>query len=347
MIINGKNIVGLYKYDPNSTFTQGDIVYKDSTLYIALTEVSGIDPSDNIESIGKYQIYLGDKCVSIDDYLNYEKTEDSKLNKYIPANLLPVILNHYLSGVSEKGVIEPLNDSDDMLESYITADDIMTSDTINNAIYTVDRNLEGLPTDLYSSSSGKVNSDKLILKQYTYYEKEFINSIQEKRKVRVQELIDHSQYMVWYRYKKIGSENPASEWRSITMNTSNIYDNVVKLADEYKSRIDILQKSLNNLKKNFMFRPIDLKESNSNYVTIPNDYNESKMTVVVLCKSGNGIYKCINFTFSMLSSIKKYESDGCYLLVSDGKFEIFEDKNLKVPHRKAFINEVYAHEFYK
>lgn len=347
MIINGKKVTGLYKYNSEAIYTQGDLVYKDSTLYVAETEVTGIDPSDEEMSVGKYHIYLGDKCVSLDDYLNYEKTEDSKLNKYIPASLLPVILNHYLTGVTEKGVIESINDSYKS-DTKTTADEILDNDNINHAIYSVDRDLEGLPVDLYSSESGRINGEKLILKQYTYLEKSFEDLVQVSRRVRVQELIDHSQYMVWYRYKKIDEVNSSpSQWKSITLNSTNIHDNILRLANEYKSRINVLQETLINLKKNFRFRSIEIPKLKSNSFSIPKEYSKSKMTIAVQLKSGNGIYKIINFTINLSSSINKYESDGVYLSFDSEYIKIFEDRNMSILHRKAVINDIYVHEYYE
>lgn len=354
MVINGKKVTGLYKYDSEAIFTQGDLVYKDSTLYVALTEVTGIDPSDEEMSVGKYKIYLGDKCVSLKEYLDYEKTEDTKLNKYIPASLLPVILNHYLTGVTEKGVIEALND-DFRSDTRTSADEVLVNPTINHAIYMVDRDLAGLPVDLYSSKSQRINREKLILKQYTYMEKIFVNSVAESRRVRVQELIDHSQYMVWYRYLKLDEVGAsASPWKSITINTTNVRDNLLRLSQEYKSRIDILQNTLIEMRKNFRFKKLELPKRLSEVFEVPKENWEDKVTISARFKSGNGIYKIINFTVDLASSLTKYESEGCYLLVSDEvvdeeskKFlKLYEDDDFTQLHRKATICDAYVHEFY-
>lgn len=348
MVINGRKVTGIYKYSSNAIFTQGDLVYKDSTLYVALTEVSGIDPSDSLASVGKYSIYLGDKCVGLDEYLNYERTNSTKFDKYIPAQLLPVILNHYLTGIDEKGVIESLND-DYTSDTRTTADEILENDNINNAVYSVDRDLEGLPVDLYSSDLNRLNKERLILKQYTYNEKVFVESTQEIRRVRVQELIDHSQYMVWYRYKKIDEPNSiASPWKSITLNTTNIHDNLLRLASEYKYRIKALQLTMKNLKSNFRFKTLKLK-SKSNKYTVPAEYMESKMTINARYKAGNGIFEIVNFTIDLSSGITKYVSDNIYLMIDKdkGTISLYEDKNMSKLHRKAVINDIYIHEYYE
>lgn len=347
MVINGKEITGLFSYDIDATYTQNDLVYKDKTLYVALTKVSGIDPSDSETSKGKYTIYLGDRFVGLDDFLNYEKTESTLNDKYIPASLLPTILNHYLTGVDGKGVIESIND-DFTPDSRVTADEILIDENINHAIYAVDRNLGGLPVDLYSSNSERINSEKLILKQYTYKEKEFVNSVQVSKRVRVQELIDHSQYMVWYRYQKIDDiDSIPSQWKSITLNTTNIHDNLLRLANEYKSRIIALQDTLTNLRKNFRFKSLDVSNSRDNYFQIPNEYlGKYRMTVGVRILVGNGIYNIINFTINLNSTITKYESDGIYLNIEDNIIFLYEDKNMTIRHRKAIIDNVYVHEYY-
>lgn len=347
MILNGKKVTGLYKYDSDAIFTQGDLVYKDSTLYVALTEVTGIDPSDEEMSVGKYKIYLGDKCVSLKEYLDYEKTEDTKFNKYIPASLLPAILNHYLTGVTEKGVIEALND-DFRSDTKTSADEVLVNQTINHAIYMVDRDLAGLPIDLYSTKSQRINREKLILKQYTYMEKVFVNSVLESHRVRVQELIDHSQYMVWYRFLKLDEAgSTASPWKPITINTANVRDNILRLAQEYQSRIDILQSTLTNLRNNFRFKTLSMPKRLSASFTIPEEYiGKVRMTVSARVKSGNGIYKIINFTIDLTSTLTKYESDGCYLLINGNSIKLYEDKEFTQLHRKATICDVYVHEYY-
>lgn len=347
MIINGKEITGLYLYNPEARYTKGDIVYKDSTLYIALTEVNGVDPSDPITSSGKYNIYLGDRYVGIDEYLNYEKTEDSKNDKYIPASLLPIILNHYLTGVTDKGVIESLND-DYTSDAITTADEIIFSDSINHAIYSVSRDLGGLPLDLYSSESARLNKEKMILKQYTYNVKEFVNSVQVIRRVRVQELIDHSQYMVWYRYLKIDEVGSVpSVWKSISLNTTNVHDNILRLAAEYRDRIKVLQEELKRMRSNFRYHPLKINKLRSNKFSVPEEYQSSRMTVVVMYKSGNGIYSISNFTINPGSSITKYECDGIYLQIEDGVITLYEEKEMKTKHRKAYIDQVFIHEFYE
>ena len=73
MIINDREITGIFRYENGVTYTQGDLILKGTSIYIAKTKVSGIDPEKDTEK--KYELYPGiDKYTTIDQFLNYMDT---------------------------------------------------------------------------------------------------------------------------------------------------------------------------------------------------------------------------------------------------------------------------------
>jgi hypothetical protein len=234
MIINDREITGIFRYNSGSTYTQGDLILKGTSIYIAKTKVSGIDPEEGDGREEKYELYPGiDKYATIDQFLNYMNTGNPSDDKYISVSSLPIILNHYLTGVNEKGMIEDLEYNSSETEgdvSRVVADEILFDPLINHAMYTVTRNMEGLPLNVYSREYVVGQPDKLILKQYTYTQKMFSESVEELHRMRVQELIDHTQYMVWYRSVDLDATNTnPTPWKSITLNMTNIHDRIMDL----------------------------------------------------------------------------------------------------------------------
>lgn len=170
MIINGKSINGLYKYNPLMKYDKGDLVIYNSIIYVAQDSVNGENPTVS----EKYKVYLGDKYVSYNDYINSDITEND--DRYIPLKLFPAILNRYMNGVNNKGVLTNLSDSDN---GERILDTILYDDNIDYATYSVSRNLKELESiNLIPNDSGN-----FIMKQYTY--------IDDGNKIRTQELVDH------------------------------------------------------------------------------------------------------------------------------------------------------------
>ena len=354
MIINGRVITGIYRWvSSNRDFTQGDIVLYNSTLYIAKTNVpNGTSAPD--EAKDYYEIYPGiGKYASVDEFLNYVDTGDAANDKYISVNSLPLILNHYLTGVNEKGIIEDLEYNSQETGGDISrtdADSIIKDNLINHAIYTVTRNLEGLPLNVYSKEYVVGQPDKLILKQYTYYQKMFQGSSEQQiHRMRVQELIDHTQYMVWYRSVDLDSDNPIpTPWKSITLNMTHVHDRIMDLVQDYKDRINALQGVINDLRRNFKYRVMDTGLGSNTY-SIPLNYiDKVRLTAEIrwLDPEAAGFYRKTEITIDLSSNIEKYKSDDIYIKVDKYNISLYSDPEFNTPHPTAIFDNIYIHEYY-
>lgn len=353
MIINDREITGIFRYNSGSTYTEGDLILKGTSIYIAKTKVSGIDPEEGDGREEKYELYPGiDKYATIDQFLNYMNTGNPSDDKYISVSSLPIILNHYLTGVNEKGMIEDLEYNSSETEgdvSRVVADEILFDPLINHAMYTVTRNMEGLPLNVYSREYVVGQPDKLILKQYTYTQKMFSESVEELHRMRVQELIDHTQYMVWYRSVDLDATNiNPTPWKSITLNMTNIHDRIMDLVKDYKDRINALQTVINELRRNFKYRAMN-SGLNSNVYTIPLNYiDKVRLTAEIKWQDTeiNGFYRKTEITIDLSSNIEKYISDGIYIKVTKNNISLYSDSGFKTPHPTAKFDNVYIHEFY-
>ena len=178
-------------------------------------------------------------------------------------------------------------------------------------MYTVTRNMEGLPLNVYSREYVVGQPDKLILKQYTYTQKMFSESVEELHRMRVQELIDHTQYMVWYRSVDLDATNTnPTPWKSITLNMTNIHDRIMDLVKDYKDRINALQTVINELRRNFKYRAMN-SGLNSNVYTIPLNYiDKVRLTAEIKWQDTeiNGFYRKTEITIDLSSNIEKYLS---------------------------------------
>lgn len=350
MIINGRVITGIYRWESGKEYTQGDILLYESSLYIVNTKYQSSDPPSKDK---RCEIYPGiSKYASVDEFLNYVDTEDAANDKYISVNSLPLILNHYLTGVNEKGIIEDLEYNSQEITGDISrtdADSIIKDDLINHAIYTVTRNLEGLPLNVYSREYVVGQPDKLILKQYTYHQKLHQGESEQKtHRMRVQELIDHTQYMVWYRsYDMDSGENP-TPWKSITLNMTHVHDRIMDLVQDYKDRINALQGVINDLRRNFKFRVMDTGLGSNTY-SIPLNYiDRVRLTAEIrwLDTEASGFYRKTEITIDLSSNIEKYKSDDIYIKVDKYSISLYSDSDLTTPHPTAIFDNIYIHEYY-
>lgn len=400
MIINGKTINGIFKHNEGSIFTQGDIVLKGSTLYVALTETPGsIDPSDRVASRGYYKVYLGDQMSNLDDLLNNTSTLENLVDKiyvslitkssgdfssldesqlktcirtiissiideghlsgdYLSKPALVATLSHYLTGVTMKGTLQVLTDDQSAIvnKNYTgsnqvvvtaSADEIIRDEFINHAIYAADRRLPGLPIDIYSDPNPDAEPTHVLLRQYTY---EYGSEI-----IRIQELIDQTYSILWYRFLKIPSMDNPSEWRSITLNDYHIHDNIQRLANEYKDRIRAFNVVVNELRNNFRYRKLNITDSTSFNAM---NHSGSRVTLEVLSNDINSDgsisnkFKVVNnITIDLSSNLDKYRVGRSYIKITtdDNEYKIitlYDDEDCTIVSQSSMITNVYLHEFY-
>lgn len=342
MEINGKKVNGIFIYNSNSSYDQGDIVLKGTTMYIANSPVSGVDP----ETSPKFNIYLGDKYASYTDYLNYTSTENPTDDKYISVKTLPAILNHYLTGINIKGVIQDVGDEDKILDKLISDPEI------NFGVYSVTRSLSDID-DIYSGKLSIQQPDKLILKQYTYTYKDkgADGKIEKEHTVRVQELIDHSQYMVWYRKMELGNQASLSEWGNVSINMEHLNNRIKQLQKEYNDRMDALRQVMIELKGNFRYRNLPVTTPSNKY-TVSSEYKDYVISFGIrITKSG--FTERADITLDMSTSISKFKTGDVYVKlensgVSGSKIiSLYSNSSYTTLHTSAVIDTVTLHQYYE
>ena len=97
MIINGKNVTGLFKYVEDAVYKEDDLVIDLGLLYVCLKESSGKRPSENPEY---FTPYPKKKIESASEYFDNQESDD-----YISSKALTEILGARDFGFSESGVI--------------------------------------------------------------------------------------------------------------------------------------------------------------------------------------------------------------------------------------------------
>lgn len=282
---------------------------------------------------------------------------------YISKDTLIATLSHYLTGVSLKGTLQVLSDHDSSIadSDYTgsnqkvvasTADEIIVDKFINNAVYAVDRELPGLPINVYSVVYPSTDDpsiqapDYLLLRQYTYNQE--LNGADTT--IRVQELIDHTQSMLWYRYMKLGVMDNPSDWKPITMNDTHVAQRIINLANEYKNRIIALYDVANQLRSNFRYHKVKLDEGATSYNAM--NYSTYRITLEI-SKSSDipGFSEISNATIDLSSNITKYKSGSTYIGVSPDSngfkvITLYDDPELATISTTATISNAYIHEFY-
>lgn len=331
MEVNGKNITGIFIYSPFSKYYEGDIVLKDKTMYVVKSTVEEEDPSKS----DKYSIYLGDKSIGLSEYEDYiNSPDDTKNDMYISVGSLNSILNYYMNGINLDGKMRDLGSDNNILYNLIT------DEKINFAVFSVSRSIDEL-SSLYPEAKELDQKDKLIIKQYTY-----TNNINET--VRVQELIDHSQHIVWYRSMIYGKSSSLSSWGNISINLKVMNERLQELQREYKSRIDSLVELYGEVSSNFRYKPIPIATP-SNKRELDPKYSSNVITIGILIN--NEVFsERVDLTIDLKSSINKYKTGDVYVgieqLSNDGKYiTLFSDDTFSEAsiHPNAVIDSIVVH----
>lgn len=191
MILNNTHIQGIFLYKDDIEYEKGDFVVSGNSIYICTAgnpntgnnTVLGKDPSTDSEN---YVVYLGDSLKNIEEYFSYIENPSENEDKILTADLLSQILNKYMIGFDEKGVIADYIYEDTVgdggisvsqnLSEFISGstdkilDTIIKSDEINNATFKISRGLSEIK-DIFPAQYEQVPQDDLeylILRQYTY-----------------------------------------------------------------------------------------------------------------------------------------------------------------------------------
>lgn len=261
MEINNKSKRSIYLYDPLVEIEKGDWVVKGDRLYICLADCVGKDPDTERDY---YKLYLSENTGTLEDLIAYSKDVLAE-DKFVNAYSLGEIFNAYMIGYNERGIItSEVGDNGEIFVSDYFGDEIsinpnpsytdpldkiMTAPELNNAIFSVSRDVVASILGTTSGATGNV-----ILRQYTYKDEDSIY-------IRVQELIDETTGFVRYRYSlSSNSFEPSGAWTSTTVNSSfkTTVDNVINY---YNSKLIEMEREKAANKATFRFRNIKLPSS--------------------------------------------------------------------------------------
>lgn len=381
MIINNSHIQGIYLYNETAEYEKGDFVIVDSSIYICLAKnptnqsnntVSGKIPYEDKEN---FTVYLGDMVTSLNEYLEYVSSPDEKEDKLVSSHILSEILNYYMTGFSEKGIInnyiiyesgsgysfsKPLSSILDNAETGKYLDKVIEAADLNNCILRLSRNLPDLISklpELPDTITGINNYDRLsvVLRQYTYIDSE----INERPIIRVQELIDHVNGIVMYRYKN--GSGDISEWKSSFLNIE-FRNEVQYVKNYYENQLSKLNEEKTNLENNFGFRNTKINKSNNiviqntnpdtlGYVGTNKFSNPSIITVTIrepLGSSENLLFRNKSITIDVSDSISSspinnyYITDTCTLSLNS-----VTESSAVLKVSSGIIINIYYRDFFK
>lgn len=388
MIINNKHVQGIFLYSKDIEFEKDDFVVSGDCIYICTAEnptntanntVSGVEPSTDPKN---FKTYLGDKIVSLVEYYDY-KNNGTGEDKYVSSHVLCKILENLMFGVGDNGIITDyvLADSDnnvsysfnietaisEITDTLSPLDRVLRAKTLNNGLVRVSRSLvpeliSTLPKDLSGYSSTDLNS--VILKQYTYIDNSEITSSY----FRVQELIDHVNGLVFYRYSKSSEElssevdwstSKVSNWKCSSVN-ANFLENINRVYNwciQEKSNLDSLKTELIG---NFKFKNISIPDKNSksivlnatsNLPTSTGNFDDTSTIITIVIQELKGrLYKNSSITLDLSDSYGEYPITDYYISDSSSLKVIVSSKEsvtLSLTNPEGvFVNIYYRIEYY-
>lgn len=287
MILNNTHVQGIFLYKDDIEFEKGDFVVSGNSIYICTAKnpttenftVLGKDPSTDSEN---YTIYLGNSLKNIDEYFSYVDNPEEGEDKILTANLLSEILNTYMIGFDEKGIIGEYIYSDTVgdgggitvssgLSKFIEGnndkvlDIILKSPEINNATLKISRGLDEIkdlfPAQYQEGTIDEENLRYLILRQYTYTDEIPESDTTKSSTYRLQELVDPVQGFTAYRYAKRVGDSASKEWEISVWKSDYDFDfinSIRKLEESYRQAIEDLNNEKENLKDYFRFKELNI-----------------------------------------------------------------------------------------
>lgn len=390
MILNNTHVQGLFIYSDDIEFEKGDFVVLGNTIYTCIASnptntsnntVSGRDPSKDPEN---FSPYLGDKIDNINDYFELiSNINTSSKDGVLSAHLVSQILNNYLLGMNEKGIISEYiyseSEDNDILsissglnnflenvnkESIL---DTLIKSSINNAVIKISRNLPEIKNLLPSIDNEDIIFSKnklsyVILRQYTY-------STSETSYSRLQEIIDPAYSIIMYRSGD-GNLDESGKINILDIGDFkrsylelNFMDNVRKLQKIFMDKINELENTKRSLVNSFRFREVQLPTGNnpeiffqcndpskSNYVDI-SGFDKESFVITVITQIGNvNVTTTIDILDSYLeigAITSYYLKDSSYLIVKPGSKADNKTNTVSVSVNSGKIVNIYYREKYK
>jgi hypothetical protein len=291
MIINNKNIRGIFLYDPEVTFEKDDFVIYNGEQYVCLGRSTGEVP----EGSSVFRPYISSNQATMEDIVEFVKNpKDLSIGeKTVSAALLGEVLSTFLSGVDYSGLINnSINVNNSILinnyfnntvkeydSSINPLDAILTNPNLNNAIFKVSREVALGLVPVSETTQGSLIQTGLLLRQYTY-------STNSGNFVRVQELIDYESGNIMFRYSespdktKFGSSS--STWRDSYVKSDYVWQ-MNKIKNYYYRKIQQLNLKISSLSNKYRYTRVDVSEINSfNTISIVNSVVDSNSRVFKL-----------------------------------------------------------------
>lgn len=287
MILNNSNshVQGIFKYSDDVFFERGDFVVDGDCIYVCTaTDPNGVRGQK--PSLDKhheyYSEYPGNKIYDSSEYYDYLRSLENVgseyvEDKYISAHSLCQILNDMYFGFGDNGIlydhiiynpngtidysVRDVREQLDYSDTNVLNKVLQTND-LNNGLLKVSRNLPEISNIIFSDSS--LDSDVVILKQYTYLNSE--NSIP----FRVQELMDPENNNLYYRFAEGDiingeldfSNSIATSWRGLYGSDQSVMDKLNSLSDFYLSKIEEEQNKVSRLTHKFCYREVERTDEN-------------------------------------------------------------------------------------
>ena len=306
MEVNGKLIKGIFLYDAEVKFTEGDFVVEGNKMYVCTESSIGNLPSITPSS---YKPYLGAPTSG--------EVDDSSTS-FVSS----LALGKYLSGTCNmKGTIP--NDIDANREAffrdffgnesglslgdrYLDPLDNLIVSGINQTVVNVDKTVaEGI--------LGACNNNPL-LRQYTYQSSPTLWT-------RVQELVNVDSGDTYYRTssKTVEGENvddyswsSPTDWNNVSVN-GTYKETIAQIKSYYTQKCHEMDILKTKLLGTFRFKRVDIVPSASVVLQSP----PSSIITVCLRSTGSSISEVHSVTIDLDHNISRYGvADGIYLSVS-------------------------------
>lgn len=367
MKIGNQVITGMYVYNPDYEYTINDFVVYEGVIYTCVKDAIGEVPGES----DSYVVYLGDRGHSIDPqgYLNFLETSEGE-NKYISVGMLQAIMSYYMLGPTGKGIIGDyvcydsenlmvslkLGDKGDFTNPDTVISDIMYHPDINHALLRVSRLLPEICGYVgikgISEYSGE-DQKSVLLRQYTYLQED------TGEKIRLQELIDPVDGVIWYRSGNLDTalQSSSGSWKCSVVNSRALKSRVEDLIGLYTTRLKVIKSLETNIKSNFRYRKLDLPSSGVTRPTLfsfNTDLEAPEITLTVSEIDSSGFIKnyetTINLGDKINGDIPLYLVGTDYLVKSvqkEGGYQIeLLKKDTKIYPENAWLSGAYYKEYY-
>lgn len=364
MKIDGKVITGMYVYSPEIEYTKNDFVIHSGIIYTCIKDVIGEDPGKS----DCFKVYLGDKSIDSKEYLDFlEKGEGE--NKYISVEMLQTVMSYYLLGPTGKGIIgdyicyDPENfrislrnskvSSEKFTDPWTVISDIMAHENINHAHFRVSRflpEISGYVGGALNISDETLEEDKksVILRQYTY-----LGS--SKEKIRLQELIDPIDGVIWYRSGEFTDKglSKVTSWVCSVINSRALKAKVEDLIKIYSARLKVLNSMETHLKSNFRYRKFSGINGQTKIISLGKDLIEKEITVTVSERTPEGYIRNYETSVDLSNKseegkVPEYLIGGNYIMKTDEDRYLITllNKTTGESPENAWFSGLYYKEYY-